>query len=104
MIKLGCNAMLPVARPVPYPDNKDGPRKWENVEKVIRMIYDLRIDIVDLQPDRRFRSKEPANLHRKAQPWIGCWCDRYSAKCTCRCAVGESILGTDFCYHQFGGR
>ena len=64
MIKLGCNAMLPVARPMPYPDNQDDQRNWQDVEKVIRMIYDLRLDIVDLQPDRGFRSTEPAYLHR----------------------------------------
>ncbi|MDP6116564.1 MAG: TIM barrel protein [Planctomycetota bacterium] len=64
MIKLGCNAMLPVARPMPFPDYKDDPRNWEDVEKVTRMIYDLRLDIVDLQPNRGFRSTETAYLRR----------------------------------------
>jgi L-ribulose-5-phosphate 3-epimerase len=61
MIKLGCNAMVKTARQLPHP-GKDDARNWVDIEQLIRMIYDLRLDIIDFQLYRGFRSSEPIYL------------------------------------------
>ena len=61
MIKLGCNAMMKAARQLPHPD-KDDSRNWVDIEKLVHLICDLRLDIVDFQLYRGFRSSDRAYL------------------------------------------
>lgn len=61
MIKLGCNAMLPVAADHRYPA-KDDPRNWVDVTELVRMIRKLDLDIVDFQLFRGFAAKDPTYL------------------------------------------
>ena len=61
MIKLGCNAMLPVAEDHRYPGKND-PRNWIDIAELVRMTRRLDLDIVDFQLFRGFRGKGPAYL------------------------------------------
>ena len=61
MIKLGCNAMLPVAEDHRYPGKND-PRNWIDIAELVRMTRRLDLDIVDFQLFRGFRGKDPAYL------------------------------------------
>lgn len=61
MIKLGCNAMLQVAAERRHPDKED-PRNWTEISDLVRQIRTWRLDIVDFQLFRGFRSKDPAYL------------------------------------------
>ena len=55
MIKLGCNSLV---------KDRDNPGGWIDVETMINLIHTLRLDIIDFQLDRGFRSLEPAYLRR----------------------------------------
>ena len=63
MIKLGCNAMQKV---------KGSPSESVDVESLIELIRELKLDIVDFQLDRGFRSRDPDYLRR-----IKLRCHRY---------------------------
>ena len=63
MIKLGCNAMQKV---------KGRPSESVDVEILIDLIRDLKLDIVDFQLDRGFRSRDPDYLFH-----IKLLCHRY---------------------------
>ena len=55
MIKLGCNSLV---------KDRDNPGGWIDIEAMIDFIHTLRLDIIDFQLDRGFRSLEPAYLRR----------------------------------------
>ena len=55
MIKLGCNSLV---------KDRDNPGGWIDIETMIDLIHTLRLDIIDFQLDRGFRSLEPAYLRR----------------------------------------
>ena len=55
MIKLGCNSLV---------KDRDNPSGWIDIETMIDLIHTLRLDIIDFQFDRGFRSLEPAYLRR----------------------------------------
>ena len=55
MIKLGCNAMQKV---------KGSPSESVDVEILIDLIRELKLDIIDFQLDRGFRSRDPGYLRR----------------------------------------
>ena len=55
MIKLGCNSLV---------KDRDNPGGWIDIETMIDLIHTLRLDIIDFQLDRGFRSLEPAHLRR----------------------------------------
>ena len=55
MIKLGCNSLV---------KDRDNPGGWIDVETMIDLIHTLRLDMIDFQLDRGFRSLEPAYLRR----------------------------------------
>lgn len=61
MIKLGCNAMLPLAADLPYPDKEDS-RNWMDIAELVRRIRAWDLDSVDFQLFRGFRSRDPAYL------------------------------------------
>jgi L-ribulose-5-phosphate 3-epimerase len=63
MIKLGCNAMLRVAEKLPQAD-KDDSSNWIDIEELVHFIHRLRLDIIDFQLFRGFRSKDPDYLRR----------------------------------------
>ena len=63
MIKLGCNAMQKV---------KGRPSESVDVEVLIDLIHELKLDIIDFQLDRGFRSRDPDYLRR-----IKLKCHRY---------------------------
>ena len=63
MIKLGCNAMLPVAAELPQTP-KDHPANWIDIEELVHFIHGLRLDIIDFQLFRGFRSTDPNYLRR----------------------------------------
>ena len=63
MIKLGCNAMLPVAAELPQTP-KDNPANWIDIEELVHFIHGLRLDIIDFQLFRGFRSTDPNYLRR----------------------------------------
>jgi sugar phosphate isomerase/epimerase len=55
MIKLGCNSLV---------RDRDHPGQYIDIETIIELIHDLRLDIIDFQIDRGFRSLEPEYLRR----------------------------------------
>ena len=55
MIKLGCNSLV---------KDRDNPGGWIDIETMIDLIHTLRLDIIDFQLDRGFRSVEPAYLRK----------------------------------------
>ena len=55
MIKLGCNSLV---------CDRDGPDEWIDVEVMIGLIHALRLDVIDFQIDRGFRSRDPEYLRR----------------------------------------
>ena len=55
MIKLGCNSLV---------KDRDNPGGWIDIETMIDLIHTLRLDMIDFQLDRGFRSLEPAYLRR----------------------------------------
>ncbi len=55
MIKLGCNSLV---------KDRDNPGGWIDIETMIDLIHTLKLDIIDFQLDRGFRSLEPAYLRR----------------------------------------
>ena len=63
MIKLGCNSLV---------KDRDNPGGWIDIETMIDLIHTLRLDIIDFQLDRGFRSLEPAYLRR-----VKILCHRY---------------------------
>ena len=63
MIKLGCNSLV---------RDKHNPGEWIDVETMIHFIHELRLDIIDFQLDRGFRSLDPEYLRH-----IKILCHRY---------------------------
>ena len=63
MIKLGCNSLV---------KDRDNPGGWIDIETMIDLIHALRLDMIDFQLDRGFRSLEPAYLRR-----VKILCHRY---------------------------
>ena len=63
MIKLGCNSLV---------KDRENPGGWIDIETMIDLIHTLRLDIIDFQLDRGFRSLEPAYLRR-----VKILCHRY---------------------------
>ena len=63
MIKLGCNSLV---------KDRDNPGGWIDIETMIDLIHTLRLDIIDFQLDRGFRSLEPAYLRK-----VKILCHRY---------------------------
>ena len=55
MIKLGCNSLV---------KDRDNPGGWIDIETMIDLIHMLRLDMIDFQLDRGFRSLEPAYLRK----------------------------------------
>lgn len=55
MIKLGCNSLV---------KDRDNPGGWIDIEAMIDLIHTLRLDMIDFQLDRGFRSVEPAYLRK----------------------------------------
>ena len=55
MIKLGCNSLV---------RNRENRGQWIDIETMIHLIHDLRLDIIDFQLDRGFRSLDPVYLRR----------------------------------------
>ena len=55
MIKLGCNSLV---------KDRDNPGGWIDIETMIDLIYTLRLDMIDFQLDRGFRSLELAYLRK----------------------------------------
>ena len=55
MIKLGCNSLV---------KDRDNPGGWIDIETMIDLIHTLRLDMIDFQLDRGFRSLEPAYLRK----------------------------------------
>ena len=63
MIKLGCNAMLRTAETLPRAA-KEHADNWVDIEDLIHLIRELKLDFTDLQLYRGFRSRDPAYLRR----------------------------------------
>ncbi len=55
MIKLGCNSLV---------KDRDNPGGWIDIETMIDLIHTLRLDMIDFQLDRGFRSLESAYLRK----------------------------------------
>ncbi|MCZ6677801.1 MAG: sugar phosphate isomerase/epimerase [Candidatus Poribacteria bacterium] len=55
MIKLGCNSLV---------RDRDNPGRYIDIETMIHLIHELRLDIIDFQLDRGFRSLDAAYLRR----------------------------------------
>ena len=82
MIKLGCNAMQKV---------KGSPSESVEVETLIDLIHELKLDIVDFQLDRGFRSRDPDYLRG-----IKLRCHRYGLP------IGFIGAGAGFAGHCLG--
>ena len=63
MIKLGCNTLV---------RDREHPEKFIDIERLIRLIHELRLDIIDFQLYTGFRSRDPEYLRR-----IKILCHRY---------------------------
>jgi hypothetical protein len=63
MIKLGCNSLV---------RDKDNPGKYIDIETMIHLIRELRLDIIDFQLERGFRSMDAAYLRH-----VKIMCHRY---------------------------
>ena len=79
MIKLGCNSLV---------KDRDNPGRWIDIETMIDLIHTLRLDIIDFQLDRGFRSLEPAYLRR-----VKILCHRYGLPIGF-IGVGSGFVGT----------
>ena len=79
MIKLGCNSLV---------KDRDNPGGWIDIETMIDLIHTLRLDIIDFQLDRGFRSLEPAYLCR-----VKILCHRYGLPIGF-IGVGSGFVGT----------
>ena len=55
MINLGCNSLV---------RDRDHPDQWIDIETMIHLIHELRLDMIDFQLDRGFRSLDPEYLRR----------------------------------------
>ena len=79
MIKLGCNSLV---------KDRDNPGGWIDIETMIDLIHTLRLDIIDFQLDRGFRSLEPAYLRR-----VKILCHKYGLPIGFM-GVGSGFVGT----------
>ena len=79
MIKLGCNSLV---------KDRDNPGGWIDIETMIDLIHTLRLDIIDFQLDRGFRSLEPAYLRR-----VKILCHKYGLPIGF-IGVGSGFVGT----------
>ncbi len=79
MIKLGCNSLV---------KDRDNPGGWIDIETMIHLIHTLRLDSIDFQLDRGFRSLELAYLRR-----IKILCHRYGLPIGF-VGVGSGFVGT----------
>ena len=80
--------MVKTAHQLPHPDKDDG-RNWVDIEQLVHMIYDLRLDIIDFQLYRGFRSSEPAYLSH-----IKKLCQQYGLPIGFL-GVGSGFVGTE---------
>ncbi len=68
MIKLGCNAMMKTARQLPHPD-KDDPLNWVDIEELVHLIYNLRLDIGEDDDRLDAEPAIAADLHNQLAAW-----------------------------------
>ena len=79
MIKLGCNSLV---------KDRDNPGGWIDIETMIDLIHTLRLDMIDFQLDRGFRSLEPAYLRK-----VKILCHKYGLPIGF-IGVGSGFVGT----------